>query len=229
MSAPVSRSGRPRQATRPAPTNERPARIVSAATAVVLSRISPLSIAMTPNVAHAAAATPIARPNARARVSTAPGVSPVMVKTRTTLAPDAAKKSGAGYTMGRSPGWHDQQMDHRVLIVDDNGAFRAAARQLLERAGFSVVAEAESGAGGVEEAKAHRPDVAIVDVQLPDFDGFEVAARLSELDAAPRVILISSLDGADFGALVAGSSALGFVPKAELSGLLINGLLAQTG
>jgi DNA-binding NarL/FixJ family response regulator len=131
--------------------------------------------------------------------------------------------------MGRSPGWHDRQMDHRVLIVDDNGAFRAAARQLLERAGFSVVAEAGSGAGGVEKAKAHRPDVAIVDVQLPDFDGFAVAARLSELEAAPRVILVSSLDGADFGALVAGSSALGFVPKAELSASRINGLLAQTG
>ena len=67
-----------------------------------------------------------------------------------------------------------------------------------------------------------------MDVQLPDFDGFEVAERLSELDAPPRVILISSLDGADFGALVAGSSALGFIPKAELSASLINGLLAQT-
>jgi CheY-like chemotaxis protein len=98
-------------------------------------------------------------------------------------------------------------VENRVLIVDDNGAFRAAARQLLERAGFAVVAEAESGAGGVEEAKAHNPDVAIVDVQLPDFDGFEVAARLSELGDAPRVILVSSLDGADLGALVAGSSA----------------------
>ena len=152
-----------------------------------------------------------------------------MVTTRTTLAPYAATKSGAGYTMGRSLGWHDQPMDHRVLIVDDNGAFRAAARQLLERAGFTVVAEAESGAAGVEEAKGHSPDVAIVDVQLPDFDGFEVAARLSELEPAPQVILISSLDGADFGALVAGSSALGFLPKAELSASLINGLLAQSG
>ena len=120
-------------------------------------------------------------------------------------------------------------MDHRVLIVDDNSAFRAAARQLLERAGFSVVAEAESGAGGVEEAKAHNPDVAIVDVQLPDFDGFEVAERLDKLDVPPRVILISSLDDADFGALVAGSSALGFLPKAELSAALVNGLLARTG
>jgi DNA-binding NarL/FixJ family response regulator len=140
-----------------------------------------------------------------------------------------AKKSEAGHTVNRSSHWHDRQVDHRVLIVDDNGAFRAAARQLLERAGFSVVAEAGSGAGAVEEAKAHRPDVAIVDVQLPDFDGFEVAARLSELDVAPQVILISSLDDGDFGALVAGSSALGFLPKAELSAPLVNGLLAQAG
>jgi len=129
--------------------------------------------------------------------------------------------------MERSRGWHDQPMDHRVLIVDDNRPFRAAARQLLERAGFAVVAEADSGVGGVEQAKAHSPDVALVDVQLPDFDGFEVATRLSELESPPRVILISSLDGADFGALVAGSSALGFVPKAELSASVINGLLAQ--
>jgi DNA-binding NarL/FixJ family response regulator len=128
-----------------------------------------------------------------------------------------------------SPDWHDPAMHHRVLIVDDNGAFRAAARQLLERAGFAVVAEAETGAGGVAEAKAHSPDVAIVDVQLPDFDGFEIAERLSELDVPPRVILISSLDDVDFGALVDGSSALGFVPKAELSGSLVNALLAQTG
>ena len=120
-------------------------------------------------------------------------------------------------------------MDHRVLIVDDNGAFRAAARQLLERAGFTVVSEAESGAGAVEQAKVHSPGVAIVDVQLPDFDGFEVAERLAKLDIPPRVILISSLDGEDFGALVAGSSALGFVPKAELSASLINALLARTG
>jgi len=130
--------------------------------------------------------------------------------------------------MDRTQGWHDQPMEHRVLIVDDNGEFRAAARWLLERAGFAVVAEAGSGAGAVAEAKAHGPDVAIVDVQLPDFDGFEVAERLSGLEVPPRVILVSSLDGADFGALVSGSSALGFIPKAELSGSLINGLLAQT-
>jgi DNA-binding NarL/FixJ family response regulator len=115
----------------------------------------------------------------------------------------------------------------RVLIVDDNNAFRAAARQLLERAGFVVVAEAGIGNDAVPEAKAHRPDLAIVDLQLPDFDGFEVAERLHRLDPALQMILTSSLDGSDFGALVAASPALGFIPKSDLSARAIEALLAS--
>jgi two-component system chemotaxis response regulator CheY len=116
----------------------------------------------------------------------------------------------------------------RVLIVDDNSAFRAAARQLLERGGFVVVAEAGDGVEGLRAAKEHAPSFAIVDVQLPDRDGFELAEQLRALDPAPEVILTSSLDGTDFGALVAGSSALGFIPKAELSTSAIEALLAAT-
>jgi DNA-binding response OmpR family regulator len=119
-------------------------------------------------------------------------------------------------------------MGRRVLIIDDNTAFRAAARQLLERAGFVVVAEAGDGASGLRAAKENRPDLAVVDVQLPDSDGFEVAERLRGLELGPMVILVSSLDGADFGTLVAGSSALGFIPKAELSAPAIEALLAPT-
>ena len=117
-------------------------------------------------------------------------------------------------------------MPRRVLIIDDNTDFRAVARQLLERHGFAVVAEAETGIRGIERAQEHRPDLVLVDVQLPDIDGFEVAERLSQLDIPVDVILTSSLDGTDFGALVARSSALGFVPKAELSASAIEALLA---
>lgn len=120
-------------------------------------------------------------------------------------------------------------MERRVLIVDDNGAFRTAARQLLERGGFVVVAEADSGTSAIEEATSHLPDVALVDLQLPDFDGFEVAERLCRLNPAPRVILTSSLDGSDFGALMAGSPALGFIPKGDLSVAAIRALLAPSG
>jgi len=117
-------------------------------------------------------------------------------------------------------------MPRRVLIVDDNADFRTAARQLLERHGFVVVAEAETGVSGVEQAKGHLPDLVLLDVQLPDVDGFEIAERLSRLDAPVEVILTSSLDGTDFGALVARSPALGFLPKAELSASAVEALLA---
>ena len=69
----------------------------------------------------------------------------------------------------------------RVLLVDDNSDFRSAARQLLERHGFAVVGEADTGTGGVERAQELRPDLVLVDLQLPDIDGFEVAERLSQL------------------------------------------------
>jgi len=101
-------------------------------------------------------------------------------------------------------------------------------RQLLERNGFEVVAEAGDGATGIGEAKRHWPDLAIVDVQLPDCDGFQVAERLSALEIELEVILTSSHDGADFGALVSSSSALGFIPKAELSARAIEALVAPT-
>ena len=117
-------------------------------------------------------------------------------------------------------------MPRHVLIIDDNPEFRTAARQLLERHGFVVVAEAETGIGGIAKAKEHHPDLVLLDFQLPDIDGFEVAERLSRLEVPVDVILTSSLDGADFGALVAGSAALGFVPKAELSASAIEALLS---
>ena len=115
-----------------------------------------------------------------------------------------------------------------VLIIDDNSAFRGAARQLLERANFIVVAEAADGAEALDAAREHTPGLAIVDVQLPDLDGFELAEQLAALDPAPDVILTSSLDGTDFGALVASSPALGFIPKAELSARAIEALLAPS-
>jgi DNA-binding NarL/FixJ family response regulator len=119
-------------------------------------------------------------------------------------------------------------MAREVLIIDDNTAFRTTARSLLARDdGLLVVAEAATGFDGIEQAERHRPDLALVDVQLPDIDGFEVAERLSRLDPAPEVILTSSLDASDFGALVMNSSALGFIAKADLSAAAIEALVAR--
>ena len=112
-----------------------------------------------------------------------------------------------------------------VLVVDDHSGFRACARRMLEREGYDVVAEAADGASAVTRAREVRPQLALVDVYLPDIDGFEVATRLAELDGAPAVVLISSRDRSELDPLVPGSAARGFVPKDELSKEAIDQLL----
>ena len=116
-------------------------------------------------------------------------------------------------------------MPTTVLIVDDHPSFRATARAMLQADGFEVVGEAEDGASGIASAKELRPDVVLLDVQLPDFDGFEVASRLTGNGGGPRVVLCSSRDAADFGPLVRESGASGFVAKAELSGAALRAVL----
>ena len=105
-----------------------------------------------------------------------------------------------------------------VLIVDDHPSFRATARLLLESEGFDVIGEAADGTSGLLAARELTPDLVLLDVQLPDVDGFQVAAELTGGGGGPAVVLTSSRDEADFGPLVAASGARGFVPKAELSG-----------
>lgn len=112
-----------------------------------------------------------------------------------------------------------------VLIVDDHPSFRAAARRLLEADGFDVVGEEPNGAGGVSAASHLRPDLVLLDVHLPDSNGFDVAARITASRDGPAVILTSSRDASDFGPLVAGSGARGFVAKSELSGAALAALL----
>jgi DNA-binding NarL/FixJ family response regulator len=111
-----------------------------------------------------------------------------------------------------------------VLIVDDHPSFRASARTLLEAEGYEVVGEAENGAAAVEAAMKLHPDLVLLDVQLPDLDGFQVADRLRKLADPPVVVLTSSRDGSDYGRCIGQCGARGFVPKAELSGAAIAAL-----
>ena len=113
-----------------------------------------------------------------------------------------------------------------VLIIDDHPSFRATARMLLEAEGFSVVGEAEDGTSGLDAARALHPDLVLLDVNLPDISGFEVAAALTADAGAPAVVMISSREAGDFGPLIARSGARGFVAKADLSGAAIQELVA---
>jgi DNA-binding NarL/FixJ family response regulator len=110
----------------------------------------------------------------------------------------------------------------KVLIVDDHEGFRASVRRMLEADGFDVIAEAGSGAEALRAAEAWKPELVLLDVHLPDIQGFEVAERLGVNGSGPRVVLTSSHDASDFGPLIEGS---GFIPKSDLSGEALRRIL----
>ena len=105
-----------------------------------------------------------------------------------------------------------------VLIVDDHADFRTFARSLLEAAGFEVVGVAEDGASALAVARTAKPGVVLLDVQLPDVDGFGVCEQLALEEAPPVVVLTSSRSESTYRGRLAASSARGFIAKAELSG-----------
>ena len=111
-----------------------------------------------------------------------------------------------------------------ILIVDDNAGFRLFARAILEAEGFVVVGEADDGSSGIRDALRLDPDLVLLDIGLPDIEGFEVARQLADADPAPLVVLTSSREASEFGPRLASSAALGFIAKDELSGAAIRDL-----
>ena len=123
------------------------------------------------------------------------------------------------------PSCHHAAMATRVLIIDDHAEFRGLARRVLEQGGFVVVGEASDGGATAAAVAVLRPDVVLLDVQLPDIDGFEVADALAAGAGSPIVVLTSSRDEADFGSRIARSPARGFIPKSRLSGAALEEVL----
>jgi DNA-binding NarL/FixJ family response regulator len=119
----------------------------------------------------------------------------------------------------------------RCLIVDDSPQFIASARGLLEREGLSVVGVASTTADALVRVQELRPDVTLLDINLGDESGFELATRLHrESGAAPgRMILISTHAEEDYAELIAASPAIGFLPKSMLSADAIRNLLGGHG
>ncbi|MGO8959495.1 MAG: response regulator transcription factor [Streptosporangiaceae bacterium] len=111
-----------------------------------------------------------------------------------------------------------------ILIVDDHDGFRAFARRMLEADGFTV-AEASTGAEATQAAHLIHPRLVLLDIQLPDFDGFEVARRLAARGDGPVVVLTSTRDASDYGGRIADSPAAGFVAKEQLSGAALRRFL----
>jgi DNA-binding NarL/FixJ family response regulator len=112
-----------------------------------------------------------------------------------------------------------------VLIVDDHDGFRSRARALLQADGFEIVGEAEDAASAVEAAERLAPALVLLDVQLPDGDGFDVAERLMSRRDSPVVILVSARDASSYRRRLAETSARGFIAKSDLTGAALRSLV----
>ena len=112
-----------------------------------------------------------------------------------------------------------------VLVVDDHETFRSFARALLATEGFEVVGESPDGASALAAATELRPELVLLDVQLPDLSGFEVSRRLVDAGVPSVVILVSSREASDYDGAIGESGARGFISKAELSGQALRALL----
>jgi DNA-binding NarL/FixJ family response regulator len=113
-----------------------------------------------------------------------------------------------------------------VLIVDDHSGFRSSARALLEAEGLQVVGEAEDARTALAAVSRLRPRVVLLDIQLPDLDGFKVAEELARGAEPPAVVLISSRSIASYRRRLADSPARGFITKQELSGRALVALIS---
>jgi DNA-binding NarL/FixJ family response regulator len=111
----------------------------------------------------------------------------------------------------------------RLVIVDDHEGFRVWAREVLSHEGFDVLGTAVDGRSAVRLVEQLSPDVVLLDIQLPDASGFDVAELLAP---HARVVLTSSRSASDYGRRVEQSPAAGFVAKAELSGHALRLVLA---
>jgi CheY-like chemotaxis protein len=104
----------------------------------------------------------------------------------------------------------------RCVIVDDNEEFLDSASRLLSAQGLEVVERVSSGAEAVRVVQMLEPDVALVDVNLGDEDGLEVTRLLAADGRQTQIILISTHSEDELAELIAGSPAVGFLPKSAL-------------
>ncbi|WP_062466307.1 response regulator [Demequina maris] len=111
----------------------------------------------------------------------------------------------------------------RLLVVDDHAPFRGLVREVLERSGFEIVGEADDGAAALAATAALRPDAVLLDIGLPDGDGFDFCERLTA--SGVTVVLMSSRTAAELAPRIAASSARAFLPKARLSAQAVRELL----
>jgi DNA-binding NarL/FixJ family response regulator len=103
-----------------------------------------------------------------------------------------------------------------VLVVDDQDPFRRAMSVVVDSTeGFAVVGAVASGEESVAAATELRPDLVLMDINLPGIDGIEAARQISRLPGAPLVVLLSTYDEDDFD--LSGCGAAAYIAKSAFS------------
>jgi len=134
-------------------------------------------------------------------------------------------RSGAGAQTGTviaTP----QARPGTLVVVDDHARFREAVGERLAAAGWRIVGEAATGAAAIDLVARLTPDVVLLDVVLPDMDGFAVADRLAAAGSTSAVVLTSGHERSDFAGRVLAAPVRGFLPKEMISGPALATLLA---
>jgi DNA-binding NarL/FixJ family response regulator len=122
--------------------------------------------------------------------------------------------------LGSPPRRRDDHVvtDVRVLIVDDQLPFREASRMVVEMTdGFEVAGEAVNGEEAVDMAASLRPDLVLMDVQMPGIDGLEATRRIMSLDDPPHVLVMSTHESGSYEEPALAAGAIGFLPKSMFS------------
>jgi DNA-binding NarL/FixJ family response regulator len=118
-------------------------------------------------------------------------------------------------------------LKRKILIADDHASVRRGLRALIdERSDWSVCAEAAGGLQAVEQARCHRPDVAIIDLTMPELNGVEATRRILEVSPQTRVLIFTmhEAEGLEYEAIEAGAS--GYLLKSEAEGSLVESVEA---
>ncbi len=120
--------------------------------------------------------------------------------------------------------------DVRVLIVDDQVPFREASCMVVEMTdGFEVAGQAENGEQAVEMAATLRPDLVLMDVQMPGIDGLEATRRIMAMADPPRVLVMSTHESGSYEEPALAAGAIGFLPKSSFSMDALEDAWAQVG
>ena len=110
----------------------------------------------------------------------------------------------------------------KVLIVDDQEAFRSAARLVVELTdGFDVAGEAATGEDGVSMADSLRPDLILMDINMPGIDGLEATRRITRAHPGMKVVVFSTYEANEYESRALDAGAIAFVPKADFEPSLL--------